>query len=296
MPAEAFIEAAGMLVFGSLLLYADALLIPLVYELSAGRLRSLMAGMIVTMTVVLAFDTLVFVSVFFWNATNYLVLLRSALVGKVFFASCFCVLMALYLRLLEREPLPAANGPGVRDLFAMLTYRQKFELLSAAAARDALTGVFNRGHFDQALGHECLRAERAGLPLSVVLADVDYFKAFNDRYGHPEGDRCLKAVASALDGARRPFDMTARYGGEEFAVLLPSTGLAGAMTVAEALRGAVAALNLRHEEHPLGLVTVSMGVGAIAPGESVDCTELIDRADRALYRAKAAGRNRVEAS
>jgi diguanylate cyclase (GGDEF)-like protein len=90
--------------------------------------------------------------------------------------------------------------------------------------------------------------------------------------------------------------MTARYGGEEFAVLLPSTGLAGAMTVAEALRGAVAALNLRHEEHPLGLVTVSMGVGAIAPGESVDCTELIDRADRALYRAKAAGRNRVEAS
>lgn len=136
-----------------------------------------------------------------------------------------------------------------------------------------------------------------GAPLSLILVDADYFKALNDRYGHPEGDRCLKALASALrDHLKRPSDIVARYGGEEFAVLLPGTDAAGAQVIAEKLRAAVAGLGIPHEGHPLGHITVSLGVATLIPVPSLQTIDLIARADAALYRAKAGGRNRVEAA
>lgn len=294
MPPEAFTSAAGMLILGSVLLLADALLIPVIYELVARRVGGLFRPMFVTMGLVSIFDTLLFVTTFFLWDPNYGTVLFSAVAAKVFFSAVFCAGMAAYLRAFEREGLSTGIGPAARDLFAVLTYRQRYERLAAEAARDGLTGVFNRAHFETVLPEEWLRSVRARSPLSIVLADVDAFKAFNDRYGHPAGDQCLRAVAQALSGNLRPLDMTARYGGEEFVVLLPATDAAGARAVADALCDAVAMLGLAHEGHPDGRVTVSLGVATLDPDRPADASALVAAADAALYRAKANGRNRVE--
>ena len=127
------------------------------------------------------------------------------------------------------------------------------------------------------------------------MIDVDFFKRYNDLYGHPEGDRCLQQVAAAIRSAvRRPGDIVARYGGEEMVVLLPDTDDAGAVTVAEGIRAAVLALAIPHEGNPLGRVSISAGVAARAVGDhAVGGMGLLKRADMALYAAKAAGRNTV---
>jgi diguanylate cyclase (GGDEF)-like protein len=167
--------------------------------------------------------------------------------------------------------------------------------LQALANRDGLTGLANRRCFDARLADEFQRAVREVLPLSLVLIDVDGFKKYNDRYGHPDGDDCLRRIAGAVAGVlRRTGDLAARYGGEEFAVLLPATDMRGAVRIAEQIRAAVAALGIPHRGSAHGLVTVSAGVGSECPGvEDTTPDDLIRGADRALYAAKLAGRNRV---
>jgi diguanylate cyclase (GGDEF)-like protein len=165
--------------------------------------------------------------------------------------------------------------------------------LEDVASRDALTGLHNRRWLDQALPASLEGARREGRPLAVVMVDIDHFKRINDTYGHGEGDRVLVAVAHALTGGLRQSDQLARCGGEEFAVLLPGAGDPAARAVAERLRAAVAAtaLTLQPAQSP-ERVTVSVGLAFLRPGD--DATQLLGRADRALYRAKAAGRDRVE--
>ena len=160
---------------------------------------------------------------------------------------------------------------------------------------DALTGVANRRAFDAAMVHEWRRARREQTAVSLLMIDIDLFKGFNDRYGHPAGDLCLRNVARAVDGQlQRPADLGARLGGEEFVVLLPNTEEAGAIQVAERVRASVAALGLVHAGSALGHVTISVGVATSRPFErSDDAQSLMDAADRALYRAKASGRNTV---
>ncbi len=170
--------------------------------------------------------------------------------------------------------------------------------LSVMAATDSLTGLANRRQFDQELAREATRAARDGASLSMVMIDADGFKAFNDRYGHPEGDRVLRTIAGCIRGVvQRQTDMAARYGGEEFAVLLPGTDLADAATLAERIRTAVRALDLENAQGPTGRVTVSAGVATIAPhrGEppSAAASSLVRRADAALFDAKRAGRDRL---
>ncbi len=167
--------------------------------------------------------------------------------------------------------------------------------LERISLTDALTGVANRRHFDQRLRDEWLRAAREGIPLALLLADVDHFKRYNDTYGHQRGDRCLALVARALrDHTARSSDLVARYGGEEFAVLLPNTDLAGAAAVGERLRAAVAALAIPHDASSVGpIVSLSLGAATMNPATAVSETTLIAAADGALYRAKETGRNRV---
>lgn len=179
---------------------------------------------------------------------------------------------------------------ALRDVLA--THRD----VSALAELDALTGLANRRRFDRALAQEWRRAQRERQPLALVIVDVDHFKRYNDRYGHPAGDMCLRRVAALLgSAARRPADLAARLGGEEFALLLPGTGLAGAAYLARDLRAGVAALGIPHEDGMAGVVTISAGVAARRPMVSdFDVSALLQAADRALYRAKARGRNGVE--
>ncbi len=170
----------------------------------------------------------------------------------------------------------------------------RLHLLSSV---DGLTGIANRRIFDDTLAREARRAEREGDVLSVVLVDIDYFKRFNDSYGHQGGDEALRQVAQALASvARRAGDTVARYGGEEFAFVLPSTSLDGALRVAEDARAAVHRLAIEHRSSDVSdHVTLSLGVAtAVAAGAAIDVTNLITRADAALYEAKRNGRNRAE--
>jgi len=164
--------------------------------------------------------------------------------------------------------------------------------LEIMAATDALTDLANRRALDEAMDLELKRSKRTRSPLSFLLVDADHFKKYNDRYGHRDGDTCLKAIALVLKSAlRRPSDLAARYGGEEFAILLPDTGSKGAMAVAEAVRAGVAALNLPHADSAHRKVTVSIGATTIVAKKRDTVNEMIVTADNALYRAKAEGRN-----
>jgi len=183
----------------------------------------------------------------------------------------------------------------------LVNANQQLEVFSRT---DALMGIANRAHFDERLIEELQRARRQQWPLSLVMIDVDHFKAYNDHYGHQAGDRCLQSIARAVDAALyRATDLLARYGGEELVVILPDTDAANAVVVAERLVRSVSALALPHATSPAGaVVTVSAGVATIAAGgvrleSQSDVAELlIQSADQALYRAKQAGRDRVEAS
>jgi diguanylate cyclase (GGDEF)-like protein len=169
---------------------------------------------------------------------------------------------------------------------------RSLELLSL---EDSLTGLGNRRRFDLALQAECAHSARHGTPLALVMIDVDHFKRYNDLYGHPAGDECLRQVGAAVKSARgRAGDVAARYGGEEIAVLLPQTDLGGAFAAAERLRLAVEATGVVHAGSPFGQVTVSIGVASFAPSDDPAAPDrLLRSADRALYQAKAAGRNQV---
>jgi diguanylate cyclase (GGDEF)-like protein len=171
---------------------------------------------------------------------------------------------------------------------------QATEQFARLALIDALTGVANRRKFDEALEAEWARARREGTCLAVVMIDIDYFKSFNDNYGHQAGDLCLQQVGRALaECMQRPADLFARYGGEEFVALLPSTDIAGATALAERLRGALARVRIAHSGSSLGYVTMSAGVAAAYVSAGATALDVVAKADAALYDAKIAGRNRV---
>ena len=170
------------------------------------------------------------------------------------------------------------------------------ERLQMLASLDGLTSIANRRSLEDRFEEEWRRAVRTQKPLALLLIDIDHFKQFNDLYGHHLGDRCLQTVARELsDCLRRPEDFLARYGGEEFVVLLPHTELEGARVVAECIRAAIAELAIEHGASPSGCLTVSIGCSACCPTNGHMQLDLLQKADAALYGAKNAGRNRVEA-
>lgn len=175
---------------------------------------------------------------------------------------------------------------------ALRTMTDQLKLL---ATTDGLTGLTNRRAFDTALESELARCRRSGEPLSLLLADVDRFKTYNDIYGHQAGDEVLRRVGECLRGAlRRPGDVAARYGGEEFVAILPGTGEDGAFFIADAFREALSGLGIAHKAADKGVVTASVGLATFTERDAgMNSTELVRRADEALYNAKDAGRDRV---
>lgn len=171
----------------------------------------------------------------------------------------------------------------------LIEVNRSLELL---ALEDALTGLSNRRQFDLFIQAEVGRAKRSLTSLALLMIDVDHFKLFNDRYGHLAGDECLRNISAIItDNIKRPGDLAARYGGEEFAVVLPGTDYVGAFLVAEKIRRSVQQAGIQHSEGAEGLVTVSLGVAAYNPASQARPNDLLDAADKALYVAKASGRN-----
>ena len=185
----------------------------------------------------------------------------------------------------------------VRRLIQQSQLYQQLEIanreLHRLATLDGLTGVANRRRFDEYLDAEWRHLAREKLPLSLILCDIDFFKRYNDTYGHQAGDACLRRVADALRYcAKRSVDLVARYGGEEFAVIMPNTTLMGASQVAEEIWAVVNALEIEHTQSAVSdRVTISSGIACINPALNMSPTVLIAAADAALYKAKAAGRN-----
>ncbi|MCX8027447.1 MAG: diguanylate cyclase [Thermodesulfovibrionales bacterium] len=168
--------------------------------------------------------------------------------------------------------------------------------LNLISSQDGLTGIANRRYFDNYLSNEWRRAMRNASTVSLIMIDIDFFKAYNDLYGHLKGDECLKAVAQEIQKTlKRSSDIAARYGGEEFAVVLPGTDIKGAMMIARLIWENVLALNIKHEASKImDCVTISLGVASEIPSIGSTCEELISKADKALYKAKRCGRNRIE--
>lgn len=178
----------------------------------------------------------------------------------------------------------------VRNLIGMKKMQDTLENLSSI---DGLTGIPNRRYFEQTLHQEWRRAIRSKAPLSLIMMDIDYFKKFNDHYGHPSGDECLKSVAKTMSGPpHRSSDFVARYGGEEFVAVLPDTEITGAFTVGERIRQNVRDLQIHHAQSPVDdYVTISAGISSMIPTNNHEPGILIERADKALYLAKKEGRN-----
>ena len=210
-----------------------------------------------------------------------------ALAGAILILACAGVAYAVRLRGARAREHELQRLVQERTLQLEEANRRLEEL----SFLDGLTEVANRRQFEQILDLEWRRAVRSGSPLSLILADIDHFKAFNDGYGHQAGDRCLRDVATLLDSiVQRAGDQVARYGGEEFAAMLPETDAEGAEKIAERMRRAVESL-----ETGGGRVTVSIGVATTVAGETRSAESLVAAADAALYDAKHAGRNTVRA-
>jgi diguanylate cyclase (GGDEF)-like protein/PAS domain S-box-containing protein len=208
--------------------------------------------------------------------------------------------------LITAMPLFGLSGEliGIVEQYKDMTERKRYELaleeankeLEKLAAVDGLTQLSNRRIFDERIKEEWRRMRRAKQPFSLILCDIDFFKAYNDYYGHQLGDDCLKAVADCIQNSiRRPGDLAARYGGEEFGVLLPNTSFEGAYHLAENIRLAVCGLKREHERSGVSdSVTLSLGVATLIPSEGNNSiNQLLNLADKALYSSKRAGRNRV---
>lgn len=176
-----------------------------------------------------------------------------------------------------------------------LELKRKTDILESISSRDGLTGLFNRREWDSVIEKEWLRALRGNHSLSVILLDIDFFKLYNDHYGHLAGDQCLKDVARALSfHLKRASDFLARYGGEEFVILLPETLLEEGVVVANKVRKTIEDLHIEHRYSKVTpFITISAGVAATVPRDT-NYTLLLDEADSALYEAKELGRNRVQ--
>lgn len=215
-------------------------------------------------------------------------------------AENWCVMPRLETRrylAIDAGPVYSDKGEllAVVETLRDVTLQHKAQLaLESLASLDGLTGLSNRRVFDETLERECSEARRGKPPVSLLMLDIDYFKAFNDFLGHQTGDDCLKLVASTIGGRLlRGDDLAARYGGEEFAIILPGTSLPGARLLAGQLRRAVEELAIDHPASPYDIVTLSIGIACTSELETADAAELIASADTALYRTKRAGRNRV---
>lgn len=192
----------------------------------------------------------------------------------------------------DRPDEIGALTQGINGLLAVL--RQQVEVLETLSSTDALTGIANRRQFDERLAHELMRLGRRTRPLSLLILDVDHFKLYNDRYGHPEGDMVLRKLGALLRASCRQQDLPARVGGEEFALLLPDTDATGASAMAEKVMKALAALALVHDSSPTApVVTVSIGIASWPTLQEGGATEIFAQADKALYAAKHGGRMRA---
>lgn len=295
LPRELFFHDLRLMLVGSASLALDAVLLVVVYEAFAKLLRrTFFLRTALALALVLTVDSVLFVVGAFWGREELSDMLLSSLAGKLPMALLYAAFLTAYFLVLRRGALGRELSRADRhEVLEVLTYRERYEQLRQQLHRDPLTGLYDRGFFDDFLVLALARSARSGNPGTLALLDLDHFKSINDSFGHLVGDRVLKAVAEELIGASRESDAACRIGGEEFALVLPSADRAAARECVERVRSKIAA---RMQEDPalrdLPPVTFTAGVAEF-PGEAEDAERIFELADQRLYAGKRAGRDRV---
>jgi diguanylate cyclase (GGDEF)-like protein len=296
LPRDIFVHDPRIALSGSLALLIDIIVVIILYEWVSRHVppQFLFLRIYVSMVLVLSLDTLVFTAGSFWGKPIFFPLLLSGWMGKVLISLFFAGVLSLYLHFFEKpEYLEPRGDVRIQDIFEMLTYRQKYEVLREKVIRDPLTGLYNRGFFDDNLPKELERASRLRHPLALLMLDVDHFKQYNDSMGHPAGDRVLALVGTTLTESLRSGDLACRYGGEEFVAILPDADPRFARVTAERIR-----TNLRNRWEqtspplPGARVTITMGA-SFFPNEATSVPSLVMLADQRLYLGKRGGRDRI---
>jgi diguanylate cyclase (GGDEF)-like protein len=294
LSANSLQGSAWVAAVGTTLLLLDVLGIILVYEFVSRFVRPLFLRALLSLLLVVSFDNAWFTLLVQGPGhPQFQMLLLSGFTGKALAALFYTMALCVYLRYFEPQRATVGSG-DVQDVFQALTYRQKYEEVRQRMVRDALTGVFNRGYFDEVLPRAVAHAARYQEPLSLLLVDTDHFKTINDTHSHLTGDRVLKLVAETLGEHARAADTVCRYGGDEFIVILTSADSTAASAFAERfrrrlrerVRAAVPVL-------PMDEVTATVGIATFLEDTVVSADDLVRLADSRLYVGKRAGRDRV---
>jgi len=286
-----FVDQMGaLMVWGTAILFFDCIIIILLYERTRAWFGDrILPRVAVAGALVLSFDQLAFFVGLNTLTGAGLPMLVGGWAAKMGSVALYSVMAAVYLQRFERPLTRGRAAPRIADVFDFLTYRERYEDLLARTGCDALTGALDR-HSLEAHGRRSVEhAAAAGRPLALLLVDIDHFKSFNDRFGHAAGDRMLKRVTLDIMAAVRVSDFTYRFGGEEFVVIAEDIAPDEAADMAERVRRRIGGAAATHAGEA---VTVSIGV-AMCPRDDTDYDTLFEIADKRLYEAKAAGRNRV---
>lgn len=294
LSSRVFLGSAWVSTAGTGLLFVDVVGIILCYEFVSRYVRGLFLPFFLSLLAVVAFDNFIFTTMLYATRPDFLSLMFSGFVGKTSTALFYSIVSWTYLT--YAEPRTATVGSGdVADVFQRLTYRQKYEEVRQRMVRDALTGLFNRGHFDEMLPRMLDEAKERRQPLSLLIVDVDNFKEINDSLSHVEGDRALQLIARTVMEESRVSDVPCRYGGDEFVVLLPGTEAGHAAEFAARLREALLdRCRNATPPYPWGTISTTIGIACYPSDPDVATpADLIRVADLNLYAGKRGGRDRI---
>ena len=294
LPVELLAQSARINLVGTLALFLDVVAVIVVFEQVSRWVRSsLFLRLWLSVLVVMVLDSLLFTTGVFVGNRNFLTILAALVVAKSIATTFYAGLIGVYARLVERPGRTATEEGAVHDLFHVLTYRQRYEQARTKMTRDALTGLFNRGYFDETAPRHLAHANRAGHHMSLAMIDVDRLKDANDRHGHQAGDQLLTFVARQVEQMVRSADVACRYGGDEFMVVLTTADQQAARVFSERLLELVMTKSMDQTPvPPWAPASVTIGV-AVYPDDGLTLSELVLRADERLYAGKRQGGARL---
>jgi len=282
-------QMGGLMVWGTILLFIDSILLILLYERSAAWLgRNVTARIAISAAIVLSFDQLGFFLALYYFVGVPMEVLYGGWIGKMAATLVYAAFTGAYLRWFESEGGKLELRPRLADVFDALTYRERYQALLEQTGRDGLTGLYDRGRLERQGPLRVADAVAVHKPISLILVDIDGFKAINDKRGHSSGDQVLRMIGTKLSETMRSSDSIFRYGGDEFVVLGEGMSHDAALAAAERLRRAIETFSAADGTQ----VTVSIGV-ATCPTDATTLSTLFASADARLYDAKFSGRNRV---